>query len=195
MKKKLLIALLIMITGLPGILNAQDKARVKNEKSITWYGIDFTLARFTSVTEDPAVIVSQYLKAINDLILAEPEKYNLKTFFSKTEVTPSVDQVNEKNAKIDPGTLVITDKYEVSLDDVKKVIKNYNTEGKTGMGLVFMAENLNKASQTGSYYVCFFDLATRDVIDARRMSAKAAGFGFRNYWAGSAYNVMKVWSK
>lgn len=193
--KKVLFSMLIMITGLSGLLLAQDKGRVMNEKTITWYGIDFTISRFTSVTEDPAVIVSQYLKAINDVILAEPEKYNLKTFFSKTEVIPSVDQVNENNAKIDPGTLVITDKHEVSLDDVKKVIKGYNTEGKTGMGLVFIAENLNKTSQTGSYYVCFFDLANREVIDAKQMSAKAAGFGFRNYWAGSAYNVMKVWSK
>jgi hypothetical protein len=195
MKKKVLFTLLIMMTGLSGILFAQDKARVMNEKTLTWYGIDFTIGRFTSVTEDPATIVNQYLKAINEVILAEPEKYNLKTFFSKTEITNSLDQVNEKNAKIDPGTLVITDKYEVALDDVKKVIKGYNTEGKTGMGLVFVAENLNKVSQTGSYYVCFFDLATRDIIDARRMSAKAAGFGFRNYWAGSAYNVMKAWSK
>jgi hypothetical protein len=195
MKKKVLFALLIMMTGLSGILFAQDKARVMNEKTLTWYGIDFTIGRFTSITEDPAAIVNQYLKAINDLVLAEPEKYNLKTFFSKTEITPSLDQVNEKNAKIDPGTLVITDKHEVSLDDVKKVIKGYNTEGKAGMGLVFIAENLNKTSQTGSYYVCFFDLATRDIIDARRMSAKAAGIGFRNYWAGSAYNVMKAWSK
>ena len=187
--------MLIIMTGLSGILLAQDKARVMNEKTITWYGIDFTIGRFTSVTEDPAVVVSQYLKAINSVILAEPEKYNLKTFFSKTEVIPGVDQVNENNAKIDPGTLVITDKHEVSLDDVKKVIKSYNTEGKTGMGLVFIAENLNKISQTGSFYVCFFDLANGEVIDAKRMSAKAAGFGFRNYWAGSAYNVMKAWSK
>jgi len=195
MKKKLLFTVLIMMTGLPGILFAQDKARVMNEKTVTWYGVDFTISRFTLVTEDPATIVNQYLKAINTVILAESEKYDLKKYFSKTEVTPSVDQVNENNTKIDPGTLVITENHEISLDNVKKVIKSYNTEGKSGMGLVFIAENLNKTSQTGSFYVCFFDLATRDVIDARRMSAKAAGFGFRNYWAGSAYNVMKAWSK
>jgi len=26
------------------------------------------------------------------------------------------------------------------------------------------------------------------------MTGKAAGFGFRNYWAGSVYNVMKNWA-
>ena len=64
--------------------------------------MDFTLARFTLVTEDPAAIVSTSLKAINTLILAEPDKYNLKKFFSKSEVTPDMEMVNERNSKIDP---------------------------------------------------------------------------------------------
>ncbi len=187
--------MLIVLACLSGISYGQDRTRVKNEKSITWYGIDFALARFTLVTEDPAVIVNQYLKAINAIILAEPEKYDLRKFFLKDEVTSDLVQVEEKNTKIDPASLVIADKHEISLDDVKKEIKSYNTGGKTGMGLVFIAENLNKTTQTGSYYVCFFDLATKEIIDAKTISAKAAGFGFRNYWAGSAYNVMKAWAK
>jgi len=195
MRKKMLFTMLIVLACISGISYGQDRSRVKNEKSITWYGIDFTLARFTLVTEDPAVIVNQYLKAINTVILTEPEKYDMKKFFNKTEITSDLEQVEEKNAKIDPASLVIADKHEISLDDVKKEIKSYNTGGKTGIGLVFIAENLNKTTQTGSYYVCFFDLATKEIIDATPMSAKAAGFGFRNYWAGSAYNVMKVWAK
>jgi hypothetical protein len=62
------------------------------------------------------------------------------------------------------------------------------------MGLVFVAENLNKITQMGSYWVCFFDLGTKEIIDMQLKTGKAAGFGFRNYWAGSAFNVMKNWS-
>jgi hypothetical protein len=61
--------------------------------------------------------------------------------------------------------------------------------------LIFIAENLNKSAQTGSYYVCFFDLATKEIIDSRRIVGKAVGIGFRNYWAGSVYNCMKAWSE
>jgi len=186
--------LLLFITS--GICSfSQDRSKVMAEKSLTWYGVDFSIGKFTLVTEDPAVIVNQYLKAINNLIMEEPEKFNLGTFFNKTEVTNDLEQVTERNDKIDPSTFVISNEHKITLDDVKAEIKKYNTKGKSGMGLVFIAENLNKTTQTGSYYVCFFDIATKEIIDASQMTGKAAGFGFRNYWTGSVYNIMKVWLK
>jgi len=195
MKTKSLIIVVLIFTFFSGAMQAQDKKKAEAEKNITWYGIDFTLARFTLVTEDPAAIVSTSLKAINTLILAEPEKYDLKKFFSKSEVTPDVDIVNERNSKIDPAILIVPDKYTITPEDVKKVISNYDTKGKTGTGLVFVAENLNKIEQTGSYYVVFFDMAGKEIIDMEHKVGKATGIGFRNYWTGSAYNVMKNWLK
>jgi hypothetical protein len=195
MKTKLFLVTVLIACCVGIHTQAQDKAKAMNEKTITWYGIDFTLAKFTLVTEDPAVIVSQYLKSINALIQLEPEKYDLKKWFIKTEATLDLEQVDARNAAIDPGTLVISEEHTIAPDDVKKVIAQYNTSGKTGLGLVFVAENLNKVKQTGSYYVCFFDQTTKEIIDSQRYEAKAAGFGFRNYWAGSIYNVMKSWAK
>jgi hypothetical protein len=195
MKTKTIIALLLVLYFAGTVTQAQDKARAKSEKSITWYGIDFSAAKFTLVTEDPAIIVSQYLKSINALIQMEPDKYDLKKYFSKTEVEMDLDQVNAINAKIDPASLVISDEYKITLDDVKKVIAQYNTKGKSGLGLLFVAENLHKVKQTGSFYVCFFDQDTKEIVDAQRFEAKAVGIGFRNYWAGSVYNILKSWSK
>jgi hypothetical protein len=80
------------------------------------------------------------------------------------------------------------------MDQVKDVIKKYDVEDKSGVGLIFVAENLNKVSQTGSYYVCFFDLSTKEIIDCKRMTGAVSGIGFRNYWACSIYNVMKTWA-
>ena len=195
MKTKLFIVV-VLIAFCSGMHTlAQDKAKAKSEKSITWYGIDFTLAKFTLVTEDPTIIVSQYLKSINSLIQMEPDKYDLKKWFNKTEATLELDQVNARNAAIDAGSLVISDEHKIEAGDVKKVIDQYKTSDKPGLGLIFIAENLNKVKQTGSYYVCFFDQTTKEIVDAQRFEAKAVGIGFRNYWAGSVYNIMKVWGK
>lgn len=195
MKTKFLISVLLIAFCWGTAVQAQDKAKAKSEKSITWYGIDFTKAKFTLVVEDPSVIVNQYLKSINTLIQTEPTKYDLKKWFNKTEVNYELEQVNERNAKIDPGTLVISDDHKITLDDVKGVIAKYNTKGKSGLGLIFVAENLHKVNQTGSYYVCFFDQSTKEIIDAQRFEVKAVGIGFRNYWAGTVYNIMKIWLK
>jgi hypothetical protein len=195
MKTKSLLIAVLILSFFSGTMEAQDKKKAIAEKNITWCGVDFTLARFTLVTEDPAAIVSTSLKAINTLILAEPDKYDLKKFFSKSEVTPDVDLVNERNSKIDPTLLVVPDKYTITPEDVKKLVSSYDTKGKTGMGLVFVAENLNKVDQLGSFYVVFFDMASKEIIDSERRVGKATGIGFRNYWAGSVVAVMKGWMK
>lgn len=184
---------LTLIFGLNAF--SQNREKALNESNMTWYGVDFSLAKFTMIIDDPEDIVDRYLDAINQLVPNEPEKYDLKEYFNKSEVTIDLNEVAERNSNINPDALVIDEKHEISLDDVKAVIKSYNTQDHSGMGLVFIAENLNKSSQTGSYYVCFFDNSTKEIIDARRMTGKATGFGIRNYWAGSVYNVMKAWQK
>jgi hypothetical protein len=191
---KLLFSVLALVFCV-GTIHAQDKAAAKAEKSITWYGIDFTMAKFTLVAEDPSVIVNQYLKSLNQLIQMEPEKFDIKKWFNKSEVKFDLDQVNEKNAKISTDKLVISDESTITLDDVKKVIAGYNTKGNPGLGLIFVAENLHKVKQTGSYYVVFFNQETKEIVDAQRFEAKAVGIGFRNYWAGSVFNIMKIWLK
>lgn len=195
MKMKMMFSVLVFVLGSFSLSFSQDKAKASSLTDVVWLGIDFTAAKFTLVTENPAVIVNQYLRSINTLIITEVEKYDIKKFFNKSDVTNSVDQVNENNSKIDPSSFVIDNEYKLEPEAVKDIIKKYNIPQKSGMGLVFIAENMNKTTQTGSYYVCFFDLATKEIIDSRRMVGKAVGIGFRNYWAGSIYNIMKSWAK
>jgi hypothetical protein len=110
-------------------------------------------------------------------------------------VSYDIDLANEFNAKIDPSKLVITDAYKFELDKVKEVIRKYDVKGKTGTGLIFVAENLNKTAKSGSYYVCFFDLKTKEIIECKLKSGPLNGVGFRNYWASSIYAIMKTWAK
>ncbi len=194
MKSKLLTFILMILLGFMNYSFSQEYQKVSDIKKVIWLGVDFTAAKFTLVTEDPAVIVNQYLKAINVLIISEREKFNIRSFFKVDEVSNNIELVIAFNQQIDPSALVIYDDYKLDMDQVKDVIKKYDVEDKSGVGLIFVAENLNKVSQTGSYYVCFFDLSTKEIIDCKRMTGAVSGIGFRNYWAGTIYNVMKTWA-
>ena len=194
MKGKLLTFILMILLGFMNYSFSQEYQKVSDIKKVIWFGVDFTAAKFTLVTEDPAVIVNQYLKAINVLIISEREKFNIRSFFKVDEVSNNIELAIEFNQQIDPSALVIYDDYKLDMDQVKDVIKKYDVEDKSGAGLIFVAENLNKVSQTGSYYVCFFDLSTKEIIDCKRMTGAVSGIGFRNYWASSIYNVMKTWA-
>jgi hypothetical protein len=173
----------------------QESKKSADIKSVVWLGVDFTAAKFTLVSEDPAVIVNQYLKSINTLVITEQDKYNIKKFFKIPEVTNDIEMANEFNAKIDPSKLVISDTYKFEMDKVKEVIKKYDLKEKTGTGLIFIAESLNKTSKSASYYVCFFDLKTKEIIECKQKSAPVTGVGFRNFWASSIYVIMKTWAK
>lgn len=186
--------LMISLFGLSTSLLAQDKPKVYSLSRVVWFGVDFTSARFLYVTENPVEIVNQYLNAINAVIISEPEKYNINEFFNKVDVIYSLETITENNSKIDPSKLVINGDYIFDPAEVKEIINKLDTKDHTGTGLLFIAESLNKSTQAGTYHVCFFDIATKEIIDSERITGTAKGFGFRNYWAGSIYNVMKKWA-
>lgn len=176
-------------------LFAQNKEKAISEPNVTWLGVDFSYAKFTLITEDPATVVNTYFQSINNVIASEPEKYDIRKFFNKSDVTIHLDAVKEKNLKVDPSSLVIENDYNLDAAEISKIVKGYNLKGMSGTGLVFIAGNLNKPKNTGSYYVVFFDMGSREIIDSKKYDGKAVGIGFRNYWAGSVYNIMKTWLK
>jgi hypothetical protein len=195
MKSKLLLISLLITIGFSTASLCQENKKTADIKSVVWLGVDFTAAKFTLVTESPEIIINQYLKSINTLVITEQSKFDFKKFFRITEVTNEIDLANEFNSKIDPSKLVIDNDYKFEMDKVKDVIKKYNVKDNSGTGLIFIAENLNKVTKSGSYYVCFFDLKTKEVIECKKKTGPVNGIGFRNYWASSIYAIMKTWDK
>ena len=193
MKKLKIIPCIILILYIIGCSTTPEREKVLSERTVVWMGIDYSLAKFSDIEESPEAVFEK-LPAINNVVVNEAAKYNVKKYFRKSEVTYDLTIANSNNSKIDAAKLMTTGIYTITPDDVKKLINSYNIKDKTGMGLVFVAENMNKSKKTGSYYVCFFDLATKDIIDSERVQGKASGFGLRNYWARSVLEVMKRWN-
>jgi len=193
LKKLKIIPCIILILYIIGCSTTPEREKVLSERTVVWMGIDYSLAKFSDIEESPEAVFEK-LPAINNVVVNEAAKYNVKKYFRKSEVTYDLTIANSNNSKIDAAKLMTTGIYTITPDDVKKLINSYNIKDKTGMGLVFVAENMNKSKKTGSYYVCFFDLATKDIIDSERVQGKASGFGLRNYWARSVLEVMKRWN-
>ena len=170
----------------------QNREAVLSEQSLTWLGIDYTLAKFSFIDENP-VIVKDSFSAINKAVMSDEDKYNIRKYFNKKTVVFDPDIINSNNGKIDPEGIKIGSSYTLQCNSVRKLISSYNTKGKQGLGLVFVAENMNKSSVSGSYYVCFIDLNTKKIIDSSRVVGKAGGAGFMNYWVRSVLDGMKRW--
>jgi len=170
----------------------QNRKAVLSEQYLTWLGIDYTLAKFSFVDENPQIIKNNF-SAINKEVMSNEDKYNIRKYFNKKTVICDLDIINRNNEKIDLENIKLGSSYSVKSNAVRKLVSSYNTKGKKGLGLVFIAENMNKSSVSGSYYVCFIDLGTKKIIDSTRVVGKAGGAGFMNYWVRSVLDGMKRW--
>lgn len=166
-----------------------------SEVPLTYLGVDFTQAKVLNDAVTNAMdIRDRQFAAINGVIVNEPKKYDFQKALSKTTVTNDLSFVNAKNAKVDAEKImgsgdVKDDRFTKAT--IESIVKGYSFSGKKGIGLMLIMETMNKASVTASMYVTFIDLASGKVLLTDRMTAKAAGFGFRNYWAKTVDVVLK----
>jgi hypothetical protein len=168
--------------------------KMAEPSTVVWYGLDFSAVKLIGSEgfSDPYDIKNRFFRAWNRLIVDEADKYNIKKTFRKTGLEYETTVVEERNKLPNENELVTENDYSLKEDDVKKIVKKYKSDKfKEGLGLVFVMESFNKRAQSGHMWVTFFDIASGEVILTRRYSGDARGFGLRNYWAGSVYDVFE----
>jgi len=195
MNKLIVVALLFI--GIT-ISNAQSALDVFQSESMMWYGLDFSKIKLLGPESftDPQKIKEVYFRSMNDVIVAEIKKFNLGKFFRKSSVLVNLDVVKKNNENILVDGLISTDSKYIEFINrsmVEKLIKEYDCGTDNGLGLVFVMENFNKheGQATASMLVTFFDIKSKKILLMERMVGKAGGFGFRNYWVGAVYKVLK----
>lgn len=189
MKKNLLLIVLSVLFGITGTSQSFDT------NNLTWFGIDYTQCYFLTPMDFPNVSdLKLKLRAWNDLVLYEREKYIDKALPGKN-VKFATETVNKRNETVNVRDHITDDGFKSSHLDpakVQEIISSYDIPpGLSGTGLVLIAESYSKPNEQGAYYVTFFDIASKKVLSTERMLGKAGGFGLRNYWAKTYYNVLK----
>ncbi len=167
----------------------------KSDAKIIWTGVDFTKTKIIGEigTVSSAEILPLYDK-INGVIVAEPAKYNFAQALSKTSVEFDLGGVGKANSKINPDNIISMSSSsvpEISADYIAQSVKSYSLEIKEGIGLVIFMKALDKTKETGFMDLAFYDIKTRKVLFTETITGRAQGFGFRNHWAYTVYDVIK----
>ena len=175
-------------------INAQhNTSDIFKVNEITWYGLDFSNVRLIGAIgfKNPEKIKSYYFDAWNSLIIYETNKYKLDKFFHKESVENYLNIVTDRNTLPNLDELIIETEYSFGAEEVMQMISEYDSGEEEGIGLVFILESLNKYKERAIIWVTFFDIQTKQVLLTERLEGKAGGYGFRNFWAGAYYKVMK----
>ena len=183
---------MLMLLGSAGLVNGQKA--LSNVENISFYGVDFSQAKTVGAADLSAQLKNAF-SSINTLFISEAKKYDLGKFLNKKEVGVNLKMIEGVNALINEDEIKIVDnKYVVPKKKVAEMVESYKIDEKDGVGLVMIASLLDKGKDSGSYYVVFFDNKTRNIIYSDLVEGKAGGFGLRNYWAATVYNVLKEWN-
>ncbi|MES2734294.1 MAG: hypothetical protein V4714_21280 [Bacteroidota bacterium] len=199
MKKLSLFVLLFTLVSIP--LVAQSSKDPFSTSELTWFGLDFSQAKlvgsFSQYGEAGAKngeqIKNQYFGAWNNLIINEPEKFNLKEAFNKSTLINDLSTVEKRNAAVNSDDLFTSnqpDPGRISPETIAKIVKDYKSD-KSGVGLLFIVDTFSKPAEEGVIHVTFFDIASRKVLLTQKMSGEPRGFGIRNYWAGAILKVIQ----
>ncbi|OFY19266.1 MAG: hypothetical protein A2X02_02075 [Bacteroidetes bacterium GWF2_29_10] len=173
---------------------AQNIEKVKNEKEIVWFGIDFSHVKFIGLPKhfnDLQKIRDLYFYSINYLIINESKKFDLKGAFKKSTIIYDIDSSTAKNERIDINDIVQIKPNSLSKEQLSNIVNGYANPTSNKIGLLFVIESLNKFDNTEAIWITFFDIASGNIIFNHKLIAKPSGVGFRNYWAGGIYYLIK----
>ncbi len=198
--KRLLQILLFYSLVLPvkaqTVFKSEDVFRVT---SITWYGLDFTLAQLVgpfdnikyAADRDAVKLRDHYFRAWNDIVIQENKKYDVAKFYKKKFVEYDLSESDKLNSLINPEKLLISGVApKLTLEKIQSAINNYDTKGKSGIALVYVVETFNKMLKKSVMHVTFFDISSKNIIFIKTMEAQPAGGGLRNYWAKCIHQTM-----
>lgn len=161
---------------------------------LTYLGVDFSLAKVQGETAVASQMRDKF-EEINNVITNEQKKYDITGSFRRDHVINELSVVNKLNAARNAETLKVDDeaameKDSVKIADIAKHVKSYELSGKKGIGLVFIMDGMSKLNKEATMYVTLLNLSNKKVLFTERMTGKAQGFGFRNYWAYTVYKVL-----
>jgi hypothetical protein len=196
--KKTIILLLVCLPALAWTQTAEDLFKT-NDVKISWLGVDFShvkligcFSHFHGFGEKNArQIKHDYFPEWNSIILHEREKYDVRGMLRKDDIFYDIDMIGSVNQKALLEDLEAYNTPHYALEDIKKFVEVYNFEGKTGIGIVLIAETLNKAENEAYFHFVAINMKTREILVHQRVRGEPSGMGMRNYWANAIDNVIR----
>lgn len=162
-------------------------------KEILWVGINFSKAKFTRSGFDfTQEIMQHYFHEWNMLILNDQKKYDIRMSFRKPVMEYNLSSITKLNKTVKIGELItrnIGTKDVYSDDQMVQYLSKLSLPKTLPFALMFVVESFDASVKTAAIWVTITKTDTQEVVLCEKFLKKPAGFGTRNYWARTFYNV------
>lgn len=173
----------------------QTKSELFHSEKISFYGLDFTFAKFVAHKKlpNPEELLNRYYTEWNHMYLDEYDGYDMRRPFKKKYVYYDT-LVYSINAQINPADILAKEAVDLELKQIREHIKSYSDLSKEGFGMVYIVESINASDKYLSAWLTFFDLKTGDLVFSEPIRVKAKGRNFKFLWE-SAFDELYLESK
>jgi len=183
---------LLALVAMCHMTTAQNQAYLSED--FVWCGIDFSKAKllgregFTDLDK----IKDYYFDNWNQLMLDEPEKYDFADHYDKGTQYDNLSVVKERNLMPKVDELVIEESYDLDEGQIQQIVSAYKgIDDRSDVGLLYVVESFSKVDENAKITVVFFDINSGSIEWMQEYNEKPGGFGFRNFWAGAMYKILK----
>jgi hypothetical protein len=198
MKKQFILVSFLLISVITNSQTAKDLFNSSNVK-VNWLGVDFSHVKligdfsqfYGTGSKSNAQIRDVYFSGWNNIILAEPAKYDIKGMLRLSEIYYDIDMIMEINSTAKIEDLESYNNPNYSKKDIEGFISSYKIENSEGIGVLLVAECLNKNAEEAYFHFVAINMITKEILIYERLRGEPMGIGLRNYWAGSVYSVIK----
>lgn len=200
MIKKILSILGIVLVSAFSTSKAQTIQDIFNPSyPVTWLGIDYSHSKIIgsvskfggSVPVSKTELHDKYYGEWNQLVLDEPDKFDVAKMISRKSVVKDVSMVTALNAASTMDSVEVPSAPIYSQELIQKFVSAYPLENKSGIGLIFITECMDKPYGGAYYHVVFFKMDTKEILLQQRVQGLVQGAGIRNYWANTYFDVME----
>lgn len=186
MKKYLMIIALVLTVGI-----AAAQTTMKQVRSLTFYGVDFTQAKIVGTEYRPSDMIRAFGQA-NQAFMNEPNRFNVAKALKVAVERLQLVTARERNLAIPYAGLAAVEVAEaLSPEQVAEVIAAY-PEG-SGYGALILGEELNATTSQVRLRMVVFDRTSREIIYQRVAHIECEGDSPREKWADGIYMFLKKW--
>ena len=184
---------LVIIPVTAGSLKAAD-VFAPEKNTFYWLGVDYSHVKL-QVEIEPEAVKTQFFNVWNDLFVKEADKYNIKEMLKLNQIQNDTRVIKSVNLKAVTSEMKASIAPGFTINEITSFVNSYPSFDLNGIGILFIAEFLNRQKNEGFYHVVAINLANNEVLLAERFRGEVAGAGFRNNWANSVFNVIEQFGK
>lgn len=186
MKRLLILLASVLVAG-----TVAAQTTMKEVRSLTFYGVDFTQAKIVGVEYRPSDMIRAFGQA-NQAFMNEPNRFNVAKALKVAVERLQLVTARERNLAIPYAELAAVEVAEaLSPEQVAEVIAAY-PEG-SGYGALILGEELNATTSQVRLRMVVFDRTSREIIYQRVAHIECEGDSPREKWADGIYMFLKKW--